>query len=154
MFSAIYKHFQRSMELLNAALDTSDGKYAPVGFMKRTERHTATLNASRAPEGPVCERAGSAFNADGAALHVRPLLGCHRPDSGFATWGALSKTLDELVAGINASLTNVPAEETAEFKMGVSVSDLKGSDDAVVKQLDLIGTIVGLMIRRRRSASS
>eukprot|EP01133_Synstelium_polycarpum_P013772 gene13772-16240_t len=135
IYSAIYKHFQKSMELLNRELDNSQGKYVaadPKAFEKRTRAHMA------APAGSFM-----------AGLYQNEKDN-FKPSSDFLNWPALSATIMTLVGLISQSLKLVPEKIDEAFTVLVVLDNLTGSSSAIVKQFELIGTIIGLMIKAEK----
>ncbi len=135
IYSAVYKHFQKSMELLNQHLDDQFGKYSSdaIGaFEARTKLHSKMLDQ---------EFLKGLYHNEKNNFSV---------DSGYASWNELWRAIDTLLILISASLDMVPEEPEKDFQMMISLSDLKGSQQAIVKQIELIATIIGLMIKKEK----
>jgi hypothetical protein len=137
IYSTIYKHFQRSMELLNAHLDKEFGKYSSgdkEAFEKRTILHSKMLESTFLSG--LYENEETTFS----------------PESGFATWQDLRQTIDKLVILISASLDKAPSTFEEKFEILISLKELHKENDGYkfLKEFQLIGTIIGLMIKKEK----
>lgn len=135
IYSAIYKHFQRTMELLNQHLDKTQGAYSPASreaFKKRTADQSSLLDSN-------------------IMLGLKKNEEEHfTTNSGFATWTELEKTIDTISILIAASLDAVPENPSENFQVLILLDDLNGNGSALVKQFELIGTIIGLLIKKEK----
>jgi len=137
IYSTIYKHFQRTMELLNEHLDKAIGEYTGEGqeaFEKRTMLHSELLDSSFLVG--LYDNEQKSFS----------------PESGFATWEDLKKTIDTLVESISGSVNKVPAQFEEDFQILISLERLHAANDGAkfLKEFQLIGTIIGLMIKKEK----
>lgn len=135
VYSAIFKHFQKSMELLNQHLDETEmyEEGTQGAFEKRTKQHLRLLDDSNALAG--------LYHNEEAGFD---------PSRGFAGWGDLRREINTLVVLIAASLDMVPERPEEAFEILVQLKDLKGDNAAFVKQFELIGAIIGVMIKTEK----
>lgn len=135
VYSAIFKHFQKMMELVNKFLDEKSGAYNSEkedAFIKRTYEQNAMLD-------------DYVFNG----LFENEKMNFDQ-STGFDNWESLEKQIDELISLITASLDSIPDNEGDDVEIELNLDKLQGNDASIVKQFELIGTIIGLMIKKEK----
>lgn len=157
VYSAIYKHFQRSMEILNAKLD-EEKKYSRTtkgGFEERTKHHVEKLNNYFLLG--LYDNEERHFNEE-----QKLLMQLQEPfknqdnkqesssQSAFAQWEDLKSAIDTFVKCISKSLYDVPDSFEEDFELAFSLEEVHGSKAAIVKQVELIGAILGLMFKKEK----
>jgi hypothetical protein len=154
--SAIFKHFQKSMELLNQRLDQQHS-----GSASSASPSSSSASPSSSSASPSSSRAPLSFEQR-TRLHMAQLGASYTsglyqnekdnfdPDQGFAGWPELKGAIDMLIRSIEEALASFPEKGTEVFAMANLLDQLKGSDAAFIKQVELIGTIIGLMIKKEK----
>lgn len=136
VYSAIYKHFQRTMEIINILLDEEHGEYQSGNdrsFMERTHLHTRHLEANLF-----------------MGMHANEEERFDAKDSGFDSWNSLSGAIDELIVLISASLDDVPEDMMHMAATRIDLGAMLKDPKTFVKKFELIGTIIGLMIKKEK----
>lgn len=134
IYSAVFKHFQRSMELINAALDKEE-KYIKndnASFKSRSIFHMKMLD----------EKIFEGLYANEEANFEK--------GNGFDNWKALKNLIDKMVKEVTSAVDAAPEKMTSAYKTTFNINKLKGDTSQVAKQIELVGTILGLMVKKEK----
>lgn len=136
VYSTIYKHFQRTMEMLNLLIDQEHAESerdTPLDFLERTALHTKNLE-------------GHLFDGmrDNEQDHFSEI-------SGFRSLSEQMEAIDNLVILISASLDNVPKGPfTSDFAIHIDIGEMLRDSRTFVKKFEMLGAIIGLMIKKEK----
>ncbi|GAB4192386.1 MAG: hypothetical protein OHK0022_06560 [Roseiflexaceae bacterium] len=136
VYSAIYKHFQRTMELINQMLDTEHSDQIGTGntaFQNRTRLHNKYLESSFL-----------------TGLYENEQSNFSDQDSGFSDVESLVRSIDTLSILISASLDNVPEDPNQDFDILIDLEEMLRESKTFVKNFELIGSILGMMVKKEK----
>jgi len=129
----VYKHFQRTMEIVNGSLDAAAGPYSNAGFLARTQSIADCLDRY-------------AF----AGLYSNEEV--HLADSGYADWDSLQTVLHGVICNVYRSILAVPEDDDGRPELigGISLDALEGTERQKVKQVELIGATLGVLVKKEK----
>lgn len=135
VYSAIYKHFQKTMEIINILLDEDHGEYQSGkegAFKERTKLHTRHLEAN----------------------FLKGLYANEKEhfseESGFTSWQELARAIDGLVILVSASLDDVPEDMVLGFSVHIDLADMLKDKKTFIKKFELLGAIIGMMVKKEK----
>lgn len=135
IYSAIYKHFQRTMEIINIIIDKQHGAYkggSIEAFGNRTAQQSELLDKHLF--------VGMFTNEEEN----------FSTDSGFGSWAELAQAIEEIIVLISGATKDMSLLSDKVPDLGFSLAELMKDKKTFVKKFELIGTVIGLLIKKEK----